>query len=324
MLTALVLLSCLTTGAHAQVFSTAFSYQGELRVQGQAASGLYDLQLTAYAGPASTMALGAPVLIEDLSITDGLFSTSVDFGNSVFLGDPVYLQVAIRPGASTGSFQTLSPRQPILATPYALKVRAGSVTDIELASGSVGSQALVDGVITAVKIAPGAVGSAALGSNSVNTAHLADSSVTSSKLAMNSVDNLALQPGQVFGSKLADSAVTTPKIADASVTAAKIAAGAVGTVQLTDGAVVGAKIANLAVDTAAIANNAVTSTKLANGAVGRKALAAGAVGAALRQCPCAASSRMDPPSATALRESQTPAAVSAPTRLSPGAPTGAC
>lgn len=264
-------MSVLVAGpAMAQVLSTAFSYQGELRVQGQPANGSFDLQFTPYPNPTSMAPLQAALIVENVAISGGIFSTSLDFGSTLFLGDAIHLQIGVRPGNSSGAFQALSPRQLVQAAPYALKVRAGSVTDLELAAGSVGNSALAIESVTMGKIAPGAVGFEQLAGNSVSSFHIADGSVTAADLAPGAIPPPTLQDGQV----------TTPKLADTAVTTAKLALGAVSGDRLADLAVSEAKLANSAVSTNKLANQSVTSSKLANGAVTTAALAAGAVGAA--------------------------------------------
>jgi len=52
-------------------------------------------------------------------VTNGSFSAIIDFGSGVFTGSNYWLQVALRTNGS-GSFTSLSPRQPILPTPYAI------------------------------------------------------------------------------------------------------------------------------------------------------------------------------------------------------------
>jgi hypothetical protein len=101
---------------------TAFTYQGRLNDAGQPATGSYDLQFTLYDAAANGAVIAGPLTIEDLAVTGGVFTTSLDFGSTVFTvnGDR-FLEIAVRPGASTGSFTTLAPRQRLTATPYAVR-----------------------------------------------------------------------------------------------------------------------------------------------------------------------------------------------------------
>ncbi|MDD4735597.1 MAG: hypothetical protein PHP44_05770 [Kiritimatiellae bacterium] len=82
--------------------------------------------------------------------------------------------------------ETMSPRQQLVAVPYALvakTVEDGAITTSKLADGAVTSTKLGSGAVTADAIAAGAVGSAQLASNAVTSASLADGSITQNKLA---------------------------------------------------------------------------------------------------------------------------------------------
>ena len=47
----------------------------------------------------------------DVTVTDCLFTVSLDFGNSACTGDARYLEIGVRAGSSSGSDTTLSPRR---------------------------------------------------------------------------------------------------------------------------------------------------------------------------------------------------------------------
>jgi hypothetical protein len=98
---------------------TAFSYQGRLTDGGKAADGTYDFQFTLFNAETGGAQVGGLVTKNDLVVTDGLFNTSLDFGN-VFDGTALWLNIRVRPGQSTGSHTLLTPRQPLLPTPYAI------------------------------------------------------------------------------------------------------------------------------------------------------------------------------------------------------------
>lgn len=70
--------------------------------------------------------MGPIVNSEDVAVSDGLFTVELDFG-AVFDGVALWLEIAVRPGASTGGYTILSPRQPLTAAPYALGMRPGAV-----------------------------------------------------------------------------------------------------------------------------------------------------------------------------------------------------
>jgi len=99
---------------------TAFTYQGRLADGGSPANGSYDFRFILYDDAVGGSQVGGIVTVDDHTVTEGLFTVLLDFGSSAFTGDARYLEVAVRPGASTGDYSTLSPRQALTPAPYAL------------------------------------------------------------------------------------------------------------------------------------------------------------------------------------------------------------
>ena len=95
------------------------SYQGMLRDGGAAADGLYDVQFQLYDSEQNGAMVGQAIVRQDLMVNSGVFAADLDFGD-LYTGQPLWLELAIRPGAATGSFTILTPRQPLRATPFAL------------------------------------------------------------------------------------------------------------------------------------------------------------------------------------------------------------
>jgi len=103
----------------------AFTYQGSLNEAGTAANGSFDIRFTLYDDLGTIVA--GPICRDNVTVTDGVFTVQLDFGDQ-FFGDARELQLAVRPGGAagncdTGAYTTLSPRQEITATPYALGLR---------------------------------------------------------------------------------------------------------------------------------------------------------------------------------------------------------
>ena len=149
--------------------TTAFTYQGRLTVNGTPANGANDLTFTLYSVESGGAAVGVSNVVNDVPVTNGLFTVMLDYGASAFDGTPRWLQIAVRPGASGGTYTLLLPRQPVTATPYAIRalsagtagsailastVAAGAVTSLSLASGAVGAAAIADGSITRADLNP--------------------------------------------------------------------------------------------------------------------------------------------------------------------------
>ena len=139
------------SNAHAQ--GTAFTYQGRLNSSGSPANGSYDLAFTLFATNTSGVAVAGPVTNIAVAVTNGLFTTLVDFGPGAFTGTSNWLTLAVSTNGAN-SFNTLAPRQQVTPTPYALlsanamtaasanAVAAGNVT------GTLGLAQLPAGVVT--------------------------------------------------------------------------------------------------------------------------------------------------------------------------------
>jgi hypothetical protein len=105
--------------AGAQPLGTAFPYQGRLQDNGTPANGLYDFQFQIYDAAVAGGQVGPTVVREDVAVSGGLFTTSLDFGG-VFTGNARWLEIAVRPGASGGAFTPIGGRQELQPTPNAL------------------------------------------------------------------------------------------------------------------------------------------------------------------------------------------------------------
>ncbi len=93
----------------------AFTYQGQLKEQGEPATGAYAMQFKLYdAGSGGTLiATYPPSGTVAVSVQDGMFTTMLDFGLTPFDGERRWLEVVVES-------VTLAPRQELTATPYAL------------------------------------------------------------------------------------------------------------------------------------------------------------------------------------------------------------
>ena len=65
--------------------SSAFTYQGELYDTGQPLVGSVDLRFTPYADATNPAVLGPPVVVENVVVSDGVFTAKVDFGPGFFV-----------------------------------------------------------------------------------------------------------------------------------------------------------------------------------------------------------------------------------------------
>ena len=118
-LIALALLSTLNAQL-STVFAqgTAFTYQGRLTDGTNPANGHYDLRFAIYDAASAGARQGSLLTNSTTAVTNGLFAVTLDFGNQ-FPGAARWLEIAVRTN-SNGAFTTLTPRQQITPTPYAV------------------------------------------------------------------------------------------------------------------------------------------------------------------------------------------------------------
>ena len=103
----------------ATALGTGFTYQGRLLVSMAPPNTPHDFQFTLFDSAAGGVLVAGPVTNANIAVSNGLFTTQIDFGPSAYNGDKRFLQIAVRPGG-TGAFTTLSGRQEITPTPYAV------------------------------------------------------------------------------------------------------------------------------------------------------------------------------------------------------------
>lgn len=174
-----------TAIVHAQ--GTAFTYQGQLNDDGSPANGSYDLQFTLWNAASGPSQIGGAVTVNDLAISNGLFTATLDFGAGAFAGSARWLEIAVRPGASSGAYTNLLPRTQILPSAHAIYAgTAGSVPN-------------------------GAIGSAEIANNSVASTDIANGTVTLSDFNLTSVDGrYVLKAGDTMSGPLKTPALTVP------------------------------------------------------------------------------------------------------------------
>jgi hypothetical protein len=153
-----------STSLHAQ--GTAFTYQGRLADNGVAANGTNDFTFAVFATASGGIPVAGPLKVEDVPITNGLFTCTVDFGPGIFTGADRWLEIGVRPGDSGGGYTNLSPRQLLTPAPYAIYApNAGSATTAATVTGSVPASQITGtlassnigvGTITSTNLASGA------------------------------------------------------------------------------------------------------------------------------------------------------------------------
>jgi hypothetical protein len=127
---------------------TAFTYQGRLDDGSSPATGTYDLRFAIYDAVTNGTLIAGPLATTAAAVSNGLFSVKLDFGAGAFTGSDRWLEISVRTNGGTG-LTTLSPRQMLTSTPYALYSRTAGIAGT--ASG------VTPGSITGASIAPGQV-----------------------------------------------------------------------------------------------------------------------------------------------------------------------
>jgi hypothetical protein len=103
----------------AAALGTAFAYQGRLDVSGSPASGNFDLQFALYDAASGGTQVGSTISLPATAVSGGLFAVTLDFGSGAFGGQARWLEIAVK-GAGDPGYTTLSPRQALTPTPYAM------------------------------------------------------------------------------------------------------------------------------------------------------------------------------------------------------------
>jgi len=249
----------LLCGAFVRAYSqgTAFSYQGRLTDGASPVNGFYDLQFAIYDAASGGSAVAGPVTNMMIAVSNGLFTATLDFGASVFPGADRWLEIGVRPYGG-GAFATLSPRQKLTPTPYAITASnltgtASAATNFTglLAGDVIGPQSATVvwsvGGQSAANVAGGA--SAANAATSANTANAivkrdASGNFSAGAITVGSISGDGSGLSNLMAAKLTGT-ISPNNIAAGSINSTMLAAGAVGSTQLASGAVTADKVATV-------------------------------------------------------------------------------
>lgn len=98
----------------------SFTYQGQLRGGNAPGTGNCDMAFRLFDAVSAGNQIGSPIT-QTVPITNNLFTVNLDFGAAPFTGEARWLEVGVKCG-SDPNFSTLSPRQALTATPYAISL----------------------------------------------------------------------------------------------------------------------------------------------------------------------------------------------------------
>lgn len=133
-----ILAFAMVAGAQTYLYAqgTAFTYQGRLNTGGTLANGAYDIQFAVFDAVTNGIQTSVVLTNPAVAVSNGLFTTAVDFGASVFRGAASWLELAVRTNG-IGTFTTLTPRQQLTPTPYAMYANTASNLSGSVASAQI-------------------------------------------------------------------------------------------------------------------------------------------------------------------------------------------
>ena len=183
----------------AQGVGSAFTHQGRLADAGSPANGPYDFRCILYDAPAGGAQVGSILTLEDVAITEGLFTIALDFGAAAFRGSARWLEVAVRPGASTGAYTVVGARQELRPAPNA--IFSGSAAEVQWTGVSGKPPGFADnvdndsgGTVTAVSTGAGLTGGPI---TATGTVAVATGGIVSGMIANGAVGASQIDPAQV-------------------------------------------------------------------------------------------------------------------------------
>lgn len=224
-----ILLSIFIFAVSIAAQTTSFNYQGKLNDGGNAANATFQMEFKLFDALSGGNQIGATVANSSVSVAQGVFAVSLDFGANAFTGADRFLEISVKRNAGD-PFTVLTPRQKILSAPFAIKSKSSDTAttattanqlgnlppnrfvqldtngDVSIGTTSTGSKLTVAGVIEStsggIKF-PDATVQTTAGLTAINTNPTLTGDGTSasplgiaSPLSVRDLDNSARQPFQ--------------------------------------------------------------------------------------------------------------------------------
>ena len=100
--------------------TTAFNYQGKLNDGGNPANATFQMEFRLFDALAGGNQIGSTIANSSVSVAQGVFTVTLDFGANAFSGADRFLEIAVK--RNTGdAFTTLAPRQKFASVPYTIR-----------------------------------------------------------------------------------------------------------------------------------------------------------------------------------------------------------
>ena len=118
-------------GSLAFAQGSTFTYQGRLTDGGNPANSTFDFQFRLFDLVSGGAQQGPTVTLSPVPVAAGIFTVQLDFGAcaTCFNGAARFLEIGVRPAGSPNPYTILAPREPVTATPYAIRSTAAGTAD---------------------------------------------------------------------------------------------------------------------------------------------------------------------------------------------------
>jgi hypothetical protein len=105
---------------------TAFTYDGQIQLNGRPAGGTYNMTFAVFNTNVDGTAIAGPITNNAVGVTNGLFTVQIDFGSGVFIGASNWLEIGVETNGAS-SFIILVPRQELTPVPYAIYAESATM-----------------------------------------------------------------------------------------------------------------------------------------------------------------------------------------------------
>lgn len=137
-----VLIAMLALASAADSQTTTFTYQGNLTDGGNPANGSFQMQFKLFDALSGGTQIGSTITNLPVTVSAGAFTARLDFGAPALTGANRWLEIAVRRNAGE-SYVTLSPREQIASSPYAVRTLSAAMADDSQKLGGVNASEYV-------------------------------------------------------------------------------------------------------------------------------------------------------------------------------------
>lgn len=115
--------------------TTSFNFQGRLNDGSSPANGQYDLQFKLWDAITAGGQIGPTLSRPGLTLVNGVFSTTLDWGASAYGGGFRFLEIGVKPFNSPNGYVVLGARQQIMSVPLAVRSTSAANADTATTAG---------------------------------------------------------------------------------------------------------------------------------------------------------------------------------------------